>query len=67
MIAWFSKRSAHIFYIKNKSTLEGYKILSLCELGYTYIFLFMLRIKSSNVNTIANINKTGVEVFYLVK
>ncbi len=67
MIARFSERSAHTFHIKNKPTPEGYKILSLCELGYTYIFLFMLRIKSSNVNTIANINKTGVEVFYLVK
>jgi len=67
MIAQFSRRSAYTFHIKNKLTPERYKILSLCELGYTYTFLFMLRIKSSNVNTIANINKTGVEVFYLVK
>ncbi len=67
MIAQFSRRNAHTFHIKNKSTSKGYKILSLCKLGYTYIFLFMSRIKSSDVDTIANINKTGTKVFYLVK
>jgi len=67
MIARFSRRSIYTFCIKNKSTPEEYKILSLCELGYTYTFLFMSRIKSSNVDTIANVNKTNTEVFYLVK
>jgi len=67
MIAQFSGRSAYTFHIKNKSTPEEYKILSLCKLGYTYTFLFISRIKSSNVNTITNVNKTSAEVFYLVK
>ena len=66
MIVWFSGRSAHTFRIKNKPTPEGYKILSLCDLGYTYTFMFSSRIESSNVNSIENVNKIGAEVFHLV-
>ncbi|CAG8650935.1 21170_t:CDS:2, partial [Gigaspora rosea] len=36
MIIWFSGRSMHMVRIKNKPTPEGYKILSLCDAGYTY-------------------------------
>jgi len=66
MIARFSRWNEHTFWIKNKPTPEGYKILSLCELGYTYIFMFISRIENSNVDAIANVNKIGVEVYHLV-
>jgi hypothetical protein len=36
MIARFSGRSVYTVRIKNKPTPEGYKILSLCDAGYTY-------------------------------
>ncbi|CAG8633738.1 21905_t:CDS:2 [Dentiscutata erythropus] len=62
MIVCFSGRSAHTFRIKNKPTPEDYRILSLCESGYTYSFMFTSRIESSHVDLISNINKTGLEV-----
>ncbi|CAG8799588.1 912_t:CDS:2, partial [Cetraspora pellucida] len=39
MMIRFSGRSVHIVQIKNKPIPEGYKVLSLCESGYTYTFL----------------------------
>ena len=44
IIARFSGRSAHTVRIKNKHISKGYKILSLCDAGYTYIFIFTSRI-----------------------
>ncbi len=46
MIAKFSGRSAHTIRIKNKPIPEGYKILSLCDAGYIYAFIFTSRIQS---------------------
>ena len=46
MIARFFGRSAHTVRIKNKPIPEGYKILSLCDAGYTYAFIFTSRIQS---------------------
>ncbi|EXX68206.1 hypothetical protein RirG_107200 [Rhizophagus irregularis DAOM 197198w] len=46
MIARFSGRSVHTVRIKNKPTPEGYKILSLCDAGYTYAFFFTSRIQN---------------------
>ena len=46
MITRFSGRSAHTVRIKNKPTPEGYKILSLCDTGYTYTFIFTSRIQN---------------------
>jgi len=66
MITQFSRRNGHTFRIKNKLTPEGYKILSLCESGYTYIFMFMSQIKPSNVSLIPNVNKIGAEVYHLI-
>jgi hypothetical protein len=66
MIARFSGRSAHTFRIKNKPTPEGYKILSLCDSGYTYTFMFTSRVEKSNVDVIENVNKIGAEVYHLV-
>ncbi|CAG8698627.1 4989_t:CDS:2 [Cetraspora pellucida] len=67
MNARFSGRSAHMFRIKNKPTPEGYKILSLCDSGYTYTFMFLSRIMPSSIELIPNLNKTGSEVYHLVK
>ena len=33
---------------------------------HTYTFIFMLKVELSDVNPIANINKTGAEVYHLV-
>ena len=46
MIARFSERSTHTVRIKNKLTPESYKILSLCDAGYTYTFIFISRIQN---------------------
>ena len=40
MIARFSGRSIHTVQMKNKPTPEGYKIVSLCDAGYTWTFTF---------------------------
>ncbi|CAB5337296.1 unnamed protein product [Rhizophagus irregularis] len=46
IIVRFSGRSTHTVRIKNKPTPEGYKILSLCDAGYTYSFIFTSRIQN---------------------
>ena len=67
MIARFSGRSTHTVRIKNKPTPEGYKILSLCDAGYTYTFIFTSRIKNyPELEQIPNLNKAGNEVYHLV-
>src|SRR5215208_171413 len=65
MIARFSGRSAHTVRIKNKPTPEGYKILSLCDAGYTYTFVFSSRIKENpNIEKIPGLGKIGNEVVH---
>ena len=67
MIARFSGRSAHTVRIKNKPTPEGYKILSLCDAGYTYTFIFTSRIQNQpEVQIIPELSKIGSEVYHLV-
>ena len=67
MIARFSERSAHTIRIKNKPIPEGYKILSLCDAGYTYAFIFTSRIQSQpEVQPIPSLNRVGNEVCHLV-
>ncbi|RHZ58025.1 hypothetical protein Glove_379g16 [Diversispora epigaea] len=67
MIARFSGRSVHIVRIKNKPTPEGYKILSLCDAGYTYTFIFTSRIQNyPELEQLSNLNKIGNEVNHLV-
>ena len=46
IIARFSERSAYTVRIKNKPILKGYKILSLCDSGYIYTFIFTSRIQN---------------------
>jgi hypothetical protein len=68
MIARFSGRTAETFRIKNKPTPEGYKILSLCDAGYTFTFVFSSRIKENpNIEKISGLGKIGNEVVHLVK
>ncbi|CAB4425429.1 unnamed protein product [Rhizophagus irregularis] len=46
MIVRFLGRSTHTVRIKNKPIPEGYKILFLCDAGYTYSFIFTSRIQN---------------------
>ena len=67
MIARFSGRSAYTVRIKNKPIPEGYKILFLCDSGYTYTFIFTSRIQNQpEVQQIPNLGKIGSEVYHLV-
>ena len=68
MIARFSGRSAHTIRMKNKPTPEGYKILSLCDAGYTYTFMFTSRVeKNTEIESVVGLNETGRLVWHLVK
>ena len=66
MMVRFSGRSIHTIRIKNKPTPEGFKILSLCESGYTYTFLPTSRVSPSNVTRVNGLNQTGCLVHHLV-
>ena len=66
MIARFSGRSAHTVRIKNKPTFEGFKILSLCESGYTYTFLPTSRISPSDVPKLNDLNQIRCLVHHLI-
>ncbi|CAB5380272.1 unnamed protein product [Rhizophagus irregularis] len=66
MIARFSGRSAHTVRIKNKPTPKGYKILSFCDAGYTYTFIFTSRIQiHPEIQQVSDLSKVGNEVYYL--
>ena len=68
MIIRFSGRSHHTYRIKNKPTPEGYKVLALCDKGYTYTFMFTSRFtKNPFVETIEGLSRIGCEVYHLVK
>ena len=68
MIARFSGRSKHTYRIKNKPNPQGYKILSLCDFGYTYSFIFVSRIcNNPDIETIPGLNNTSCEVWHLIK
>ncbi|CAG8826395.1 36521_t:CDS:1, partial [Racocetra persica] len=60
MIVRFSRRSAHTVRMKNKPTPEGYKIISLCDRGYTWVFLFTSRVKKNiSLESIPGLSNTG--------
>lgn len=68
MIVCFSGRSAHTIRMKGKPTPEGYKILTLCEAGYTYAFLYTSRIKSIiGIEKIPGLSLTSSAVVHLAK
>ena len=59
MIIRFSGRSSDTFRIKGKPTPEGYKILALCDRGYTWSFLPLSCIsKSGEVERIKGLSET---------
>lgn len=66
MMVRFSGRSIHTVRIKNKPTPEGFKILSLCESGYTYTFLPTSRVSPSDVPKVNGLNQIGCLVHHLV-
>ncbi|CAG8533200.1 24697_t:CDS:2 [Cetraspora pellucida] len=67
MIIRFSEKSIHTVRMKNKPVLEGFKIFSLCESGYTYTFLPTSYIASSNVAKVNSLTKVGSQVLHLVE
>lgn len=67
MMVRFYGQSAHTVRMKNKPIPEGFKILSLCDAGYTYTFLPTSRIKSVDVVTVEGLTKTGSMVSHMVK
>jgi hypothetical protein len=68
MIARFSGRSQHTFRMKRKPTPEGYKILALCERGYTYDFLFESRVdRTTETEHVAGLNRMGQQVWQLAR
>src|SRR5688572_16522524 len=67
MVIRFSRRSVHTVRIKNKPTLESFKILSLCDFRYTFIFLPISHIIPSDVTKIGKLNQIGYQVYYFVK
>jgi hypothetical protein len=67
MIIRFSGRSTHTVRIKNKPTPEGFKVLSLCDSGYTFTFLPTSRVVPSDVPKINGLNQIGCQVYFLVE
>jgi Transposase IS4 len=66
MMVRFSGKSVHTIRIKNKPIPEGFKILSLCESGYTFTFLPTSRVSPSDVEKVNGLNQTGCLVHHLV-
>ena len=68
MMIWFSGRSPHTFQMKGKPTPEGFKILALCDYGYTWTFLPTSRITANKeVRKVDQVNRTGCSVLHLVE
>jgi hypothetical protein len=54
--------------MKGKPTPEGYKILALCQAGYTYSFLYTSRIKSIiGIEKITGLTMTSSAVVHLAQ
>jgi hypothetical protein len=74
MIVRFTGRSKHTVRIKGKPTPEGYRILALCDSGYTYAFLPESRVEANIELTIPqqslsgdlDLNCTSKKVMYMV-
>lgn len=68
MIICFSGRSAHTIQMKAKPTPEGYKIFAICNAGYTYGFLFSLRVHSIHgIQPIPGLTTTAAAIVHLAK
>ena len=54
--------------MKGKPTLEGYKILALCQTGYTYAFLYISHIKSiTGIEKVQGLPLTSSSIVDLAK
>jgi hypothetical protein len=67
MVIRFSGRSVHTIRIKNKPIPESFKILSLCDAGYTYTFLPTSRIVPSDVAKVGGLSQIGRQVYHLIE
>lgn len=68
MIVRFSGRSKHTVRIKGKPTPQGYRILALCDSGYTYAFLPESRVEA-NIESHSDdltLNNTSKKVMFMV-
>ncbi|RUP47479.1 hypothetical protein BC936DRAFT_145690 [Jimgerdemannia flammicorona] len=69
MMICFYGKSAHTVHIRGKPTSEGFKILALCDYGYTWTFVPMSCIDSTKTNLwggdLMGISKTGQSVVHL--
>ncbi|CAG8550411.1 3630_t:CDS:2 [Dentiscutata erythropus] len=46
--------------MKNKLTPEGYKIISLCDYGYTWVFVFTSQVEKDNlIEFVSSLNNIG--------
>ena len=71
MMIRFSGRHAHTFRLKNKPIPEGFKILALCDYGYTWSFIPLSRIAANkeivNEHSKTGLNETGCSVVSLIE
>lgn len=68
MMVRFCGRSAHTIRMKNKPIPEGYKILALCDDGYTYSFLYTSRIcPTVGPERVRGLNETSCSVLHLAR
>lgn len=67
MMVRFSGRSMHTVHMKNKLIPEGFKILSLCDSGYTYTFIPTSRVAPTQVTRVEGLTQTGNTVNHLVQ
>jgi len=66
MMIRFSGRSHHIYRMPSKPITEGYKVLALCDISYTYRWIFASRSNSfSGLILQEDLTPTGSTVFQL--
>lgn len=66
MMVRFSGRSGDTVRMKGKRTPQGFKIVSLCDSGFTYTFVPTSRLKKCNVPMITGVNYIGSVVTQLI-
>jgi len=62
MMVLCKRKSAHMIKLLGKPINQGYKIYSLCDSGYTYLFLFYLE---ATENEVSNFTKTTFSYAHL--
>ena len=68
MMIRFRGRSHHTYRMPSKPITEGYKVFALCDLGYTFNWVFASRLDSfSGVELQSDLTATGSTVFQLAR